>query len=106
MYTGVEIGKEGTQDQGFWDFFRSSRGRIFSRIASMMNSERLRYARSGLSEIKRSIVAIISSGIETVVYPFVMDMLYITSKLFFVSDTYVTYHVSYIYQRGICDVSQ
>ena len=104
MEPEVKIGKESTGDQGFRDFFRSSRVRIFSRIASMMNSERLRYARSGISEIRCSIVAIISSGIETVVYPFVMSMLYLTPKLCFLSDVHATYHGSYIYQRGICDV--
>ena len=65
-------------------YFRASMERIFSRIASTMNSERLRYARSGLSEMRRSIVAIISSGIATVVYPFAMCTEYIRKPLDFI----------------------
>jgi len=72
--------------------FPSSSDRIFSRMASMMNSDRLRYARSGLLEIRRSMVAIISSGIATVVYPFTMHTKYIRKRLDFVSNLLVMYH--------------
>jgi hypothetical protein len=51
--------------------------------------------------IKRSTVAINSSGTETVVYAFVMNMLYITYRLFFLSDVYAMCHNYYIYGRDM-----
>ena len=92
MEPEVKIGKEGTLDHGFWDFFRSSRVRIFSRIASMMNSERLRYAYSGCSRIISSIFSSNWSGIFTVVYDVAMDGNYIILKLTIGSNTDVIHN--------------
>ena len=60
---------------------RSSRVCIFSRIASMMNSERLRYAYWGFSRIISSIFSRSWSGIFTVVYDVAIHGNYVTSKL-------------------------
>lgn len=76
-----------------------SRLRIFSRIASIINSERLRYAISGRFRIVSSIRSINSSGIETVVYSRTMSPLYICDKLGFLSDEHGIYHNHYMYGR-------
>ena len=60
---------------------RSSRVCIFSRIASMMNSERSRYAYWGFSRIISSIFSRSWSGIFTVVYDVAIHGNDITSKL-------------------------
>ena len=60
---------------------RSSRFCIFSRIASIMNSERLRYAYCGFSRIISSIFSRSWSGIFTVVYDVAIHGTNITSKL-------------------------
>ncbi len=62
-------------------FLRSSRKRIFSRIASMMNSERLRYAYSGCLRIISSILSSSWSGIFTVVYEVAMCGNHVTTEL-------------------------
>lgn len=62
-------------------FLRSSRARIFSLMASMMNSERLRYAYSGCSRIMSSIFSRSWSGIFTVVYKVAMCNNHITPEL-------------------------
>ncbi len=77
-------------------FFRSI---SFSRIASMINSERLRYPKSERFRIVSSITPISSSGIETVVYPRDIFPLYICDKLGFLSDEHGMYHNHYKYGR-------
>ena len=71
----------------------------FSRIASMINSERLRYPKSERFRIVSSITPISSSGIETVVYPRDIFPLYICDKLGFLSDEHGMYHNHYKYGR-------
>lgn len=58
-----------------------SRDLIFSRIASITNSERLRYAYSGCSRMISSTLSRIVSGIFTVVYVVAIHSNYIKNKL-------------------------
>ena len=68
-----------------------SRDRIFSRIDSMMNSERFLYPRSGFSWIKSSIFFKRGSGILTVVYVVAMSYLKCLFKIIIGSNTVVVY---------------
>ncbi len=63
----------------------------FSRIASTMNSERLRYAYSGCDRIISSIRSRIGSGILTVVYWVAIHSNYAIKKLTLGSKTVVIY---------------
>ena len=74
------------------DHFLPSRERIFSRTASMMNSDRLRYAYSGWSRKISSIFSRSLSGIFTVVYEVAIYYIYVTPQLIIGSNVVVIHN--------------
>ncbi len=84
----------------FFGPFGFSKFIIFSRIASMMNSERLRYAYSGCSRINSSTLSRRVSGTLTVVYEVAINNKYITPQITLGSNVDVMHSNNFI--GGVC----